>query len=449
MVLLINPKTTKVNELNIEFFREPNTGLLYLAAILDLNEIFVEILDIEQYSHLNYAELDKVIQEKLVGHKIFGITSLTNTFVDAISIAKIIKNNDPNNIIIFGGPHVSFLYKNILERDYNKEKLIDFICVGESEYSFLKLVKILKRINIKYLKKAPNFEQKINSIEGIAFINSKQKFKYTGNQTNLIDLSRLPLPARFKLSPTNYYYSVANVIVNRGCPNQCSFCSRQKLFKTTRLRDLDSIAEEIRDIKSLQSYNFINFYDNINYNSAFFKDFCNLLKKDNLNINWGCEIRIDNINENYARLIKEAGCKIIATGIESANKEVLRRNFKYQDPNKVKEGIEIIKKNNIPIQAYFVLGLPGETEESFQETLEFIKKLPLDEYDKINYFMATPYPGSKLWNNYDSFGIKIIDHEFSNYDCEHIIFETSELKKNQLKSMFKEAKEIESYFSNN
>ncbi len=447
MVLLINPKTTKASESKRVFFREPNTGLLYLAAILDLNDIFVEIIDLEQFSDLNQKDIEKIIENISINHKIFGITSLTNTFQGAMAIAKIIKKINPNNYIIFGGPHVSFLYEDILKKDYYEEKLIDFICIGEAERNFVQLVKLILKNNCKNIKNTSNFVHKINSIEGISYIKSKGKFKFTGTQTEIINLTNLPLPARYKLNPINYDYTVANVIINRGCPNKCSFCSRQNLFKTTRLREINSIKTEIRDIKSLQSYNFINFYDNININSDFFAEFCNMLKKDEFKIPWGCEIRIDNLTENHAKLLKNANCQIVATGIESANKEVLKKNFKYQNPNHVKRGIHYIKKYNIPVQAYFVLGLPGETEESFQETIEFIKNLPFTKYDKINYFMATPYPGSKLWNKSDYFGIKIKDFNFLNYDCEHIIFETNELKKKMLERMLKEAKEIESYFN--
>ena len=98
----------------------------------------------------------------------------------------------------------------------------------------------------------------------------------TGYPDKLIDVESLPLPARYKLTQDNFFYNVANVIINRGCPNQCSFCSRTKLFKNVRIRSIDSILTEIRDIISMLSYNYINFYDNINIDKDFFKDFCNM-----------------------------------------------------------------------------------------------------------------------------------------------------------------------------
>ena len=119
MILLINPKTSKSSEVQRKFFRDPNLGILYLAAVLDSNNIPVDILDLEQYLDLDEIELKKVIREKISGNKIFGVTSLTNTFHLALDLAKIIKEQDRNNFVVLGGPHVTFMYKEILENVYN------------------------------------------------------------------------------------------------------------------------------------------------------------------------------------------------------------------------------------------------------------------------------------------------------------------------------------------
>jgi radical SAM superfamily enzyme YgiQ (UPF0313 family) len=175
--------------------------------------------------------------------------------------------------------------------------------------------------------------------------------------------------------------------------------------------------------------------------------FSEKFNRDYVNVPWGCELRVDTISSEEANLIKNAGCQLVATGIESASQQVLKKNFKYQDPKLVKRGIKNLKKFEIPIQAYFVLGLPGETEETFQMTIDFIETLPLNQDDKINYFVATPYPGSKLWEERNSLNLSIVDENFDHFDCEHIIFETPELKLDKLKDMYREAKALEKKFS--
>jgi radical SAM superfamily enzyme YgiQ (UPF0313 family) len=166
-----------------------------------------------------------------------------------------------------------------------------------------------------------------------------------------------------------------------------------------------------------------------------------------INIPWGCEIRVDTITDEDARLLKDAGCRLVATGIESASIKVLQKNFKYQNPAEVVEGIKNLKNYDIPIQAYFVLGLPGETEDTFQKTVKYIQDLPLDENDKINYFIATPYPGSRLWDDRDQFNIKIFEKDFNNYDCEHVIFETPDLNLETLEKLYGVAKKLEDEFN--
>jgi len=441
MILLINPKTTKPTEFQTDFFREPNLGILYLAGILEQNNIPVEILDLEQYSGLEPEELNKIIIEKIEHYEIIGITSLTNTFYLTKQIVELIKKSNREKIVVLGGPHVSFQYDEILKT----EPLIDFICIGESERSFLELTNLL-------IQKPPNitnsqaFGREVNAIKGLAYRNLEGNVIFTG-LPDPIDIETIPLPPRYLLSQENLYYKVASVIINRGCPNACSFCSRQKLFPKTRIRSLSSILSEIRDIISYQTYNYINFYDNINIEKKFFQNFCRLFIDNKIKIPWGCELRVDSITVEDATLLKEAGCKLIATGIESASLKVLKNNLKYQDPKRVLSGIKHLKGEDIPVQAYFVLGLPGETELTFQETLDFIKELPLDANDKINYFVATPYPGSRLWDEQESFNINIIEYDFTKYDCQHIIFETSDLSVQKLENLFEIAKDIEQFFS--
>ena len=441
MILLINPKTTKpTEEFQTEFFRDPSLGILYLAAILDQNNIPVEILDLEQYYGLETKELNKIIIEKIEQYEIIGITSLTNTFYLVKQIAELIKQSNSEKIVVLGGPHVSFQYEEILKA----EPVIDFICIGESETSFLALTNLLTREKSN-ITSSQTFGKELDAIKGLAYRNLEGNIIFTG-LPKPIDIETIPVPPRYLLSQENFYYRVASVIINRGCPNACSFCSRQKLFPKTRIRSLDSILSEIRDIISYQTYNYINFYDNINIEKKFFQNFCRLFIDNKIEMPWGCELRVDSITAEDATLLKEAGCKLIATGIESASLKVLKNNLKYQDPKRVLSGIKHLKSVDIPVQAYFVLGLPGETELTFQETLDFIRELPLDSNDKINYFVATPYPGSRLWDERERFNINIIEFDFTKYDCQHIIFETSDLSVKKLEKLFKIARDIELFF---
>ncbi|MHA1105904.1 MAG: B12-binding domain-containing radical SAM protein [Promethearchaeota archaeon] len=441
MILLINPKTIKSTEINAEYFREPNLGLLYLAAILEDQSIPVDILDLEQFYPLDDSDLEGIIENKIQGYSIFGLTTLTNNFSYTLQIIKIIRRLVPQSKIVLGGPHASFLYEDIL----NMENLVNYVCVGEAEQSFPKLVSILLKDPGIQDSTIAQCDANLQDIKGIAFKNDKGKVEFTGTP-DPININSLPLPARYKLVHEHYHYRVASIIINRGCPNQCSFCSRQNLFRKPRIRSISSILSEIRDIISLQNYTYINFYDNININKQFFKEFCEMFVKNNINMPWGCELRVDSITQEEARSLKQAGCRLVATGIESASPEVLTQNFKYQNPEEVMRGLKYLKQVEIPVQAYFILGLPGETEKTFSQTIRYIKHLPFDVNDRINYFVATPYPGSRLWIEQDEFGIVIFENDFSKYDCEHVIFQTKELSRDKIEKLHRTAKKVETHF---
>ena len=432
------------------YLREPPTGLMILASILEKKGYSVDIVD---SSILRNPR--EYILENAHKYRLIGITGLTNTFNDILQTAKLIKGENPETYIVMGGPHASFEYKNILSQ--NPE--IDLIFIGESEISFPWAVdKLLRAPILDFIEdgksdeinntlnspgKIPNL---FNSIigkekvpESIVFQDNDKKIKEPVFP-DAINLSELPLPARHLISRI---YSVADVIINRGCPNKCSFCSRTHLFPQMRIRPVTQVLEEVRYISSCANYRFVNFYDNININHRYLNDFLDGLISQNFSLPWGAELRADVITKDEALKLKKANCKIVATGVESASEEVLKINFKFQDPTKVAKGIRIFKETGIAVQAYFVIGLPGDNWDRFKKTLEFVETLNLESgVDRVEFFTATPYPGSDLAMNKEKYGIKILNENFSEYDCRNIIMETQSLKSDDIEKMIFEAKSL-------
>ena len=432
------------------YLREPPTGLMILASILEKKGYSVDIVD---SSILRNPR--EYILENAHKYRLIGITGLTNTFNDILQTAKLIKGENPETYIVMGGPHASFEYKNILSQ--NPE--IDLIFIGESEISFPWAVdKLLRAPVLDFIEdgkseeinntlnspgKIPNL---FNSIigkekvpESIVFQDNDKKIKEPVFP-DAINLSELPLPARHLISRI---YSVADVIINRGCPNKCSFCSRTHLFPQMRIRPVTQVLEEVRYISSCANYRFVNFYDNININHRYLNDFLDGLISQNFSLPWGAELRADVITKDEALKLKKANCKIVATGVESASEEVLKINFKFQDPTKVAKGIRIFKETGIAVQAYFVIGLPGDNWDRFKKTLEFVETLNLESgVDRVEFFTATPYPGSDLAMNKEKYGIKILNENFSEYDCRNIIMETQSLKSDDIEKMIFEAKSL-------
>ncbi|MCF2139468.1 MAG: B12-binding domain-containing radical SAM protein [Candidatus Lokiarchaeota archaeon] len=432
------------------FLREPPTGLLLLASILENHGYSVEIIDA---TLLEDPYL--FIKENAKKFRLIGLTALTNTFPEIEEVIRLVKKTNPEIYIIVGGPHVSFEYSNVL----NSLPEVDVVCIGEAENTFPWLVDLLLNrpmIDFLYENQRDQIEQYKNTqnhicslfasldyvLPGLAYRESKN------NHTHIIstgfppatNLDLLPLPARHLISRI---YKVADILVNRGCPNQCSFCSRTRLFPKMRLRSLNSVIEEVDYVLSCGNYQFINFYDNINVKKTFFEQFLQQLIARPHMLPWGAELRSDVITLEQAKMMKQANCRVVATGIESASDMVLKTNFKFQNLKAVEKGIRNLKEAGIAIQAYFVIGLPGDTPSEFAKTLAFLESLPLRKgEDKVDFFVATPYPGCDLRMNPDKYGIKILNKPFTTYDCRQILITTQTLDVPQIELMIRQAEEI-------
>ncbi|GAG42727.1 unnamed protein product, partial [marine sediment metagenome] len=181
-----------------------------------------------------------------------------------------------------------------------------------------------------------------------------------------------------------------------------------------RIRPVEQVLEEVKYISSCANYKFVNFYDNININHRYLNEFLDGLISQKFTLPWGAELRADVITKEEALKLKKSNCKIVATGVESASEEVLKINFKFQDPSKVAQGIRIFKEVGIAVQAYFVIGLPGDNWERFKKTLKFVETLNLEGgVDRVEFFTATPYPGSDLAMNKEKYGIRILNENYS------------------------------------
>ncbi|TFG04844.1 MAG: radical SAM protein [Promethearchaeota archaeon] len=422
-VLFLNPRTELADTSKI-FHREPPNGLLTLCAILENAGFDVDFIDL---SYKKASELKKALVES---PKIVGISSLTNTYHRAMIILKQVKEIFPEVKTLYGGPHATFKYAEVLrENDY-----VDYILCGEADRTIIQFVNTIinERGQIDGSK-----------IPNLAF-RKDGKIKIFKKYLP-INLNEVPLPARHLLNLREY--QVGTIIVNRGCSFNCTFCVRQKIFQKVRLREMKSIVHEIGILSNL-GFEFVNLYDNLNISEEYCLKLCKNLTESQISLPWGCELRADRITVNLASALNAAGCKVAAVGIESGDSHVLKMANKVQDIEEVKKGINALKSMNIAIQAYFIAGLPGETEKSFEKTLQLIKELKLEPgFDRVNFFAATPYPGTALYEFPDKYNVKILHEDWDLYDNSHIIMALDTLPMENLIKNFERGKEIEREFT--
>jgi radical SAM superfamily enzyme YgiQ (UPF0313 family) len=213
-------------------------------------------------------------------------------------------------------------------------------------------------------------------------------------------LDDLPLPMHELLPLKEYRMPYIKgpftfIVTSRGCTAGCTYCIKHVSYQyTVRLRSPEKIMEELWALKKLGMNNIHMYADLFTVNREQVVELCRRMIEEDINIKWTCNSRVDYVDEEMLTLMGQAGCRLISWGIESGNEEILRRARKGADPAKAERALRWAKKAGIMNWGYFIIGLPGETEETIRDTIDFAKKLPLD----IGLFhVAAPYPGTPFF----------------------------------------------------
>jgi len=214
------------------------------------------------------------------------------------------------------------------------------------------------------------------------------------------NLDDLPLP-RHDLLPLHRYrvpmikgpYSF--VVTSRGCPANCLFCIKHVSYgRTVRVRSPENVIAELRLLRDLGLRDVHMYADLFTVDREQVVGICELMLQEKLDFRWTCNSRVDFVDEEMLRLMARAGCWMIAWGIESANEAILRRVRKGYRPERAAQALSWARAAGIKNWGYFIIGLPGETEETVRQTIELAKKLPLD---LALFHIAAPYPGTPFY----------------------------------------------------
>jgi radical SAM superfamily enzyme YgiQ (UPF0313 family) len=167
------------------------------------------------------------------------------------------------------------------------------------------------------------------------------------------------------------------------------------LGKTYRSNSPDYIVDEIRFLEEKFGINEVKFYDDVfTLDRRRVFAVCARLKEQGIDVPWSCETRVNLVDGELLRTMKDAGCYMIEYGVESGNQEILNNLKKDITLEKIIEAFKLTHEAGIETVAYFMLGSPQETSESIEETIEFAKKL---DPDFVQFSIATPYPGTELY----------------------------------------------------
>ena len=366
-------------------------GVYYLASYLKQNNYEVKVTDAEAYKLSSTQIIDEI---KELNPKFIGISSTTVAFHRAVEVAKFIRKELPDKIIILGGPHVSANPKHAMSFSE-----FDFGVLKEGEIT---LVEILKHINEP---------KKYYQIKGIAFRDGNGQTIITPCREFIENLDTLPFPAYEMISdislytppPSNYKtLPVINMITSRGCPNQCTFCDNNIFGREYRQRSAENIMEEIKFLRKKYGVREIAFVDDtflIN-KKRIYKLF-EILEKENIFFYWTCMSRINNTDFEFLKFLKSKGCWHISFGIESGDETILKLIKKNISLEKAKEVITWCNKLKIKTKWFFIIGHPTETIETIDKTIKLACSLKLDD---IVTTINTPIPGSQQYAEAEQYG---------------------------------------------
>ncbi|MCW4016159.1 MAG: B12-binding domain-containing radical SAM protein [Candidatus Bathyarchaeota archaeon] len=364
----------------------PPLGLSFVAASLEQAGFQVQVLD-------NYNLKKPIDQVKLeiqrLNPEIVGITCGSVTYGRCIETAQAIKEVNPSCKVVVGGWQPTYMPESLFQHPE-----IDYLVMGEGEQAIVELAKNLAKSEDK---------SAISKIAGVAY---KDKEKTIKNAPTFIqDLDQVPFPARHLL-PMHIYdrkipYLNANLVdtmnVIRGCPYNCAYCETKKLWGSkVRAFSPHRVVEEIKHLTQNFGSNGVYFVgDNFTINKKRTAELCSLIKKEKLDIKWGCDARVDQISRELLREMKTAGCQTIWLGVESGVPRILEKLNKKITIEQITQTFKLCKEEGIRTACSFMLGIPGETVNDMKASFKFARKLDPD-WCQFNTYVAVP--GSKLYD---------------------------------------------------
>ncbi len=372
-VTLVYPYFQPFNDKSI--FRFQPLGLGYIAAYLKQNNISVDLVDCTFLSQQEALEKARRSDPKIIG--IYSMFSMKNK---TMQIAKLLKENC--DLLVAGGPLPTLNPEDFLQ-DF------DIVVIGEGEETTLELVREVEK------------DADLSSVRGIAY-KEKNKMKLTPPRELIQNLDSIPFPARELFDNQTYKdhflrkfgYTITSLITSRGCPFNCDFCSQPIFGNQFRTRSAANIVDEIETVHAL-GYERIWFADDcFTLSRKRLIDICNEIIKRRIKIDWECLSRVDTVDGEITEKMKQAGCVRVFFGIESGNDSILALMNKQVTTKQAKEAVHVTKQSGIQVGAFFILGYPGETDETVLDTVRFSSSLPLDY---LSFTFPYPISGTRLY----------------------------------------------------
>lgn len=415
-VLLINPPSPdggiwirsqhRVGRRSRENMIWPQVSLAQMAACLH-PDYKVEVVDAIA-NRMTWGEFETFLNKKRPKYYLTQVTAptLTND-MRGVFLAKSV-----GAVTMAFGTHVTPNTINSMT-DY---PALDFILRGEPEMTLRELVDAFEGRTSQnekmeaLLNKTDPTRQPISAeaiaaadfslIKGLSWRQQGKEIIINPDRPFIPDLDDLPTPMHHLLPLDDYRMPVIKgpysfIVPSRGCPAGCKYCIKHVSYNySVRLRTPDNIMEELWALKKLGVNDVMMYADLFTVNREQVIGLCKTMIRERINMQWMCNSRVDYVDEEMLTWMGQSGCHMISWGIESGSKEILKRARKGSLPEKAAESLRWARNAGIKNFGYFIIGLPGETLETIQQTIAFSKTLPLNV---AIFHIAAPYPGTPFF----------------------------------------------------
>lgn len=404
-VLIINPP--------IRLHDKPRNlphGLAILANVIRRDTGITPVfLDVNAHRY-GKNELEDIL--KKTDFNIVLIGGIASVYKFMIEISDFIKEINPDSKIVAGG-YVAMPIPNVLLENSK----IDIICTGQGEITAVELLKKFQ---------SSGLESDLSGIKGLCYKQEgNNRIVRTPDRPFIKNLDEDSAAPAYDLLPMDIYLSNlvsgigrdTDMITIRGCPFRCSFCYQPWGHKPAA-HSADFMIDIIKHLKENYAIDFISFQDDeFAADKKRMKEFCGKRNKYLPDVLWSCTGRANIIarNEEMVKLAKNSGCILLSCGFESGSPRMLKSMNKMQTVEDMEKSLKILRKYEMPVPASFIIGMPGEDEESCRETVDFCIR---NNINLDSLMFATPYPGTELFefalktrriNNVHEFMMKVGD----------------------------------------
>jgi len=324
-------------------------------------------------------------EQKFEDISVVAMMSSTQSFRADVAILEEIRMLNPNVITILYGSHPTFMPEFCLQ-----EEVVDYVVIGEPEECVRELVGAVAR------------NENTEEVLGIGYSKNGSGPRLTEKRP-FAKMDDLAIPDRTLLPKNADYFNpvvkrvpYTSMLTSRGCPARCNYCTAPVFYgNKTRVRSPESVLEEMRQIKHL-GYREIFFRDETfsAYKGRNYKIFEGM-KKEGLDFTWIANGRVDWIDEESMRAMKDAGCHMLKFGVETGSAEMLERYNKGTTLEQAEETFAKAKEVGLDTHAHIIMGGPSETLETIAMTRAFVKKL---QPSTVTFGILTPYPGTEIFD---------------------------------------------------